>query len=118
VSGDPRREPALRVEQIESLEAELRERLDGSAVARFNVEPEELQRSVAQLVLSLVDFVRQLMERQAIARMERGTLSDAEVERLGRALMLLEQTLHEIAARFGLKPEELRLDLGPLGRST
>jgi len=56
------------------------------------------------------------MEKQAIRRMEAGTLTDEEVEKLGLALMRLEETLHEIAARFGLAPEDLNLDLGPLGR--
>ena len=77
-----------------------------------------MERSLARLVLALVEFLRKLMERQAIRRMEEGTLSEDEVERLGRALMRLEQTVHDMAARFGLAPEELNLDLGPLGRLT
>ena len=75
-----------------------------------------MQKSVAKLVLALVEFLRKLMEKQAIRRMEAGTLTDEEVENVGLALMKLEETLHDIAARFGLKPDELNLDLGPLGR--
>ena len=83
---------------------------------RWNADPEEVQKSVARLVLALVEFLRKLMERQAIRRMEAGTLTEEETENVGLALMKLEETLHDIAARFGLKPDELNLDLGPLGR--
>jgi hypothetical protein len=75
-----------------------------------------VQRSVARLVLALVEFLRKLMERQAIRRMEAGTLTPEQVEAIGVALMRLEETLKELAARFGLTLEELNLDLGPLGR--
>jgi hypothetical protein len=97
------------------LRAEL-ERLTAKVPARWNADPEDVQRSVAQLVLSLVEFLRQLMERQAIRRMEGGSLTASEVEAMGLALMRLEETVQELAARFGLTPEELNLDLGPLGR--
>ena len=75
-----------------------------------------MQRSVAQLVLTLVEFIRRLLERQAIRRMEAGTLNEDEVENVGRALMKLEETLADIAAKFGLAPEDLNLDLGPAGK--
>ena len=75
-----------------------------------------MQRSVAQLVLTIVEFLRQLMERQAIRRMEQKTLTRKEVEAVGVALMRLEETIKEIGARFGLSPEDLNLDLGPLGK--
>jgi hypothetical protein len=71
---------------------------------------------VAKLVLTLVDFVRQLLERQAVRRMEAGTLTDEETESVGLALMRLEETVHDMAGRFGLDPAELNLDLGPIGR--
>ena len=77
-----------------------------------------VERSLAKLVLSLVEFLRQVMERQAVRRMDEGTLSADEVESMGTALMRLEETLHEMAARFGLTPADLHLDLGPLGRLT
>jgi hypothetical protein len=83
---------------------------------RWNPEPDEVQRSVAQLVLTLVEFLRQLMERQAIRRMEQKTLTRKDVEAVGKALMELEKTVIEIGARFGLGPEDLNVDLGPLGK--
>jgi hypothetical protein len=83
---------------------------------RWNPEPEDVQKSVAQLVLTLVEFLRRLMERQAIRRMEAKTLSRKEVEAVGAALMRLEDTIRDIGARFGLSPEDLNLDLGPVGR--
>jgi hypothetical protein len=83
--------------------------------ARLNGDPEEVRRSVARLVLSLVEFVRKLLERQAVRRVEEGTLTARETERLGLGLMRLEETVHDIAKRFDLDPEDLNLDLGPLG---
>ena len=62
--------------------------------------------------------LRRLMERQAIRRLERNLLTRDEAERVGEALMTLERTVHEIGGKFGLRPEELNLDLGPLGRLT
>jgi hypothetical protein len=83
---------------------------------RWNPDPEDVQRSVVQLVLSLVEFIRKLMERQAIRRLDANTLTPEEVENVGRALMKLEETIYEIARRFKLDPKDLNLDLGPLGR--
>ena len=83
---------------------------------RWNAKPEEVRRSVLKLVLTLVELIRQLLERQAIRRMEAGTLTPEETEEVGRALMRLEETIRDIGTRFGLAPEELNLDLGPLGR--
>jgi hypothetical protein len=87
-----------------------------SRTSRWNASPEDAQRSVAKLVLALVEFVRKLMERQAVRRMDQGTLSSKEVESVGLALMKLEETVHDLALRFGIDPEDLELDLGPLGR--
>jgi hypothetical protein len=75
-----------------------------------------VQRSVARLVLTLVEFLRKLMERQAIRRMENETLTPEEVEAVGLALMRLEETVGNMARQFGLDPADLNLDLGPLGR--
>ena len=86
------------------------------APMRWNPEPDDVQRSVAQLVLTIVEFLRQLMERQAIRRMEQRTLKPAEVEAVGAALMKLEETIREIGERFGLTAEDLNLDLGPIGK--
>lgn len=83
---------------------------------RWNPDPEDVQRSVAQLVLTIVEFLRRLMERQAIRRMEQKTLTKKEIEAVGLALMRLEETVREIGKRFGLTPEDLNLDLGPVGK--
>jgi Gas vesicle protein K len=77
-----------------------------------------VQRAVGKLVLALAEFLRKLFERQTVRRMDAGTLTPAQIEALGLALMALEETIGEMAARFGLAPEELNLDLGPLGRLT
>ena len=87
-----------------------------SPVTRWNPDPEEVQRSVVKLVLSLVEFIRKLMERQAIRRMEEQTLTAQEVENVGVALMRLEETIRDLAERFNLDVEDLNLDLGPVGR--
>jgi hypothetical protein len=108
---------ALRIREIESLQAEV-ERRSAELLPRWNADPEDVQRSVAQLVLTLVEFLRKLLERQAIRRMDAETLSPEEIERIGLALMRLEETVHGLARQFGLEPEELNLDLGPLGRLT
>ena len=84
------------------------------APLRWNPDPDDVQRSVAQLVLTIVEFLRQLMERQAVRRMEQKTLTKNEVEAVGQALMRLEQTVRDIGKRFGLSPEDLNLDLGPV----
>lgn len=73
---------------------------------------------MAQLVLTLVDFLRQLLERQAIRRLDEGTLSPAEIEAVGLALLRLEKAIRQLARQFGLTPDDLKLDLGPLGRLT
>ena len=83
---------------------------------RLDADPESVQKGLVQLVLTLVELLRQLMERQAIRRVEAGGLSDDEVEGLGRTLMLLEEQMAELREHFGLEPEDLNLDLGPLGR--
>jgi Gas vesicle protein K len=83
---------------------------------RINAEGERIERGLAQLVLTLVELVRQLLERQALRRVEGGSLSDDEVERLGTALMRLEERMEELKDEFGLEDEDLNLDLGPLGR--
>jgi hypothetical protein len=92
------------------------ERLRGILPGRVDVDPEGVEHGLAKLVLALVEFLRQLLERQAVRRMEGGTLSDEEVERMGLALMRLEEKVHEMARSFGFDPSELNLGLGPLGR--
>jgi hypothetical protein len=83
---------------------------------RWNANPEDVKRSVLKLVLTLVELIRQLLERQAIRRMENGTLTDEETEAVGLALMRLEETVLDLAKQFDIEPDELNLDLGPLGK--
>ena len=104
---------ALQVKELESLRKEL---VRQAKPPRWNVEPQDVQKSVVRLVLALVEFLRKLLERQAIRRMESGTLTAVETETIGQALMKLEETVQQLARQFGLKPEDLNLDLGPLGR--
>ena len=92
------------------------ERLDGALGRRINADREGLEKGLAQLVLTLVELLRQLMERQALRRMEGGSLSADEVERLGETFMLLESRMEELKEAFGLEDEDLNLDLGPLGQ--
>ena len=107
---------AIDIHEVESLRAEI-ERLRGSgAPPRWNADPDDVRRSVAKLVLTLVDAIRQLLERQAIRRMDAGTLTGEETEDIGTALMRLEEAIREIGGQFGLSPEDLKLDLGPLGK--
>ena len=87
-----------------------------TAPLRWNPDPEDVQKSVVQLVLTIVEFLRRLMERQAIRRMEQKTLTRKEVEAVGDALMKLEDTVRDIGAKFGITPEDLNLDLGSLGK--
>jgi len=87
-----------------------------AAPPRWNADPDDVRKSVARLVLTLVEFIRQLLERQAIRRMDAGTLSEDETEAVGLALMRLEETVRDLGAQFGIAPEDLNLDLGPVGK--
>ena len=82
---------------------------------RVNADPEQVERGLAQLVLTLVELLRQLMERQALRRMEQGTLSDDEVERMGETFMKLERRMQELKDHFDFEDKDLNLNLGPLG---
>ena len=89
--------------------------LENALTRRLNAEPEKLEKGLAQLVLTIVELLRQLMERQALHRIEGGTLSEEEVERLGQTFMALAQRMDELKEEFGLTDHDLNLDLGPLG---
>ena len=104
------------VAKLDDLRRELERAAGSSSPLRWNANPDEVQRSVAQLVLTLIEFIRKLLERQAIRRMEAGTLTDQQTEDVGRALMQLETAVRDIAARFGVPLEDLNLDLGPIGK--
>jgi hypothetical protein len=82
---------------------------------RVNADPEGVEKGLAQLVLTLVELLRQLIERQALRRMEQGTLTDEQIERLGETFMKLEQRMEELKREFGLEDRDLNLNLGPLG---
>jgi hypothetical protein len=106
----------VQVEEIESMRAEVERLAQRAAPPRWNADPDDVRRSVAKLVLTLVEFIRQLLERQAIRRMDAGTLTPEETEAVGLALMRLEETVRDLGAQFGLAPDDLNLDLGPVGR--
>ncbi len=97
--------------QIDAIRWEI-ERAAARRTPRWNADPEDVRRSVLKLVLTLVEMIRQLLERQAIRRMEEGTLNDEETESVGMALMRLQETITDLAAQFDISPEELNLDLG------
>jgi hypothetical protein len=82
---------------------------------RIDTDPEHVERGLAQLVLTVVELLRQLMERQALRRIEGGALEEEEIERLGVALMRLEQRMEDLKEEFGLEAADLNLNLGPLG---
>ena len=104
------------VAELEELRRELERTAGTASPMRWNADPGDVQKSVAQLVLTLVEFVRKLLERQAIRRMESGTLTEQQTEDVGRALMQLETTVRDIADKFDLALEDLNLDLGPAGK--
>jgi hypothetical protein len=111
----PREKLLLGRRDFDAFGSEL-ERLDSTLQRRVNADRESLEKGLAQLVLTLVELLRQLMERQALRRIEGGSLSAEEVERLGETFMLLEQKMEELRDQFGLDEEDLNLDLGPLGK--
>ena len=89
--------------------------LSNALSGRINAEPEDVQRGLAQLVLTIVELLRQLMERQALRRIDAGSLDPEQTERLGQTFMLLEERMEELTREFGLTKEDLNLNLGPLG---
>ena len=83
---------------------------------RIALKPDDAKNGLGKLVLTLIELIRQLLERQAIRRMEAGSLTEAEVERLGTTFMRLSQEMEKLKAEFGLDDDDLNIDLGPLGR--
>jgi len=118
VASDAPKAPAaaIEIQEIESLRAELERIGTDARPPRWNADPDDVRRSVVKLVLTLVEFVRQLLERQAIRRVDAGTLNADETEAIGLALMRLEETIRDLCAQFDIAPEDLNLDLGPIGR--
>lgn len=108
----------LTPQEVEQAVAELRRQINGLAqqpIERVDCSQETIEQGLAKLVLGLIELLRQLLERQAVRRMEGGTLTEQQTEEMGLALMKLEEKVKELAEQFGLKPEDLNLALGPLG---
>ena len=106
-------------QEIAAAVSDLRQQLQsaaGGTLERIDCDAETVEQGLARLVLSLIELLRRLLERQAVRRVEGGSLSDEQVEEMGQALMKLEAKVAEIAALFGLEPKDLNLELGPLGR--
>ena len=87
---------------------------DSTIPDRISADPEAIENGLARLVLSIIELVRRLLEKQALRRMDAGNLTDEEIERLGAALMKLEEKMGEIKAVFGLSDDDLNLKLGPV----
>jgi hypothetical protein len=102
-------------DSLRSLAREL-ERLSGGAQRRIDTTPENVEKGLAQLVLTLIELWRQLMERQALRCMEAGSLNDDDIERLGQTFMMLGRRMDELKSHFELEDDDLNLELGPLGR--
>jgi hypothetical protein len=83
---------------------------------RLNLDPENVKNGLGQLVLTLVKLLHELLERQAIRRIESGSLSDTEIEAVGITLMRQSEELERLRLEFGLEEEDLNIDLGPLGK--
>ena len=99
----------------DDLELQLNE-LSSSLPDRINAQPDSAGQELGKLVLTLVEVLRKVLEHQAVRRMDSGTLSPEEIERLGLALLQLRGRMDELKAAFGLRDEDLDIDLGPLGR--
>ena len=98
-------------------EPALRERMEFAERAipdRISADPEIVENGLAKLVLSIIELIRRLLEKQALRRMESGNLSEEEIERLGMSLMKLEEKMEEMKRAFGLEGEDLNLSLGPI----
>ncbi|PZF83901.1 gas vesicle protein K [Jiangella anatolica] len=83
--------------------------------ARIDADADSVERDLFKLVLTVIELIRQLMERQALRRVDEGDLSDAQVEALGQALLRLDTAMAELRGRYGLTVRDLDIDLGPLG---
>ena len=104
----------MSISELERIAGKL-EHLPQAFPRRVNADPEKVEKGLAQLVLTLIELLRQLMERQALRRMETGTLSDEQIERLGDTFMKLDQRMQELTEHFELEEGDLNLNLGPLG---
>jgi len=108
-------EPEIETAHAEEFLEELR-RVTDVLPERINIDAESVEQGLAKLVLTVIEFIRRLLEKQAIRRVESGNLTPEQVEALGLALMKLEAKLQDLKTQFGLSEEDLNLNLGPLGR--
>jgi len=108
-------EPEIETSHVDEFVEQLRCVTD-SLPSRINIDAQSVEQGLAKLVLTLIEFIRRLLEKQAVRRMEGGDLSPEQIEELGLALMRLEAKLNELKSQFGLTDEDLNLDLGPIGR--
>ncbi len=108
-------EPQIETSHVEEFVEQLRCVTD-TLPSRINIDAQSVEQGLAKLVLTLIEFIRRLLEKQAVRRMEGGDLSPEQIEQLGLALMRLEAKLQELKSQFGLADEDLNLDLGPIGR--
>jgi Gas vesicle protein K len=107
--------PEIETSHVEEFVEQLRCVTD-TLPSRINIDAQSVEQGLAKLVLTLIEFIRRLLEKQAVRRMEGGDLSPEQIEELGLALMRLEAKLQELKTQFGLTEEDLNLDLGPIGR--
>ena len=115
LTGGEGREVGSDLSQEDPAEAALHA-IARSLPERINADPEHVEQGLARLVLTVVELLREVLEHQAIRRMDGGTLSDEEIERVGMALLKLNHRMGELKATFGLTDDDLNIDLGPLGR--
>lgn len=99
---------------LEKFEEELG-RLNEALPKRINSDPEKVEQGLVKLVLTVVELLRRLLEKQALRRMDADSLTPEEVERMGLTFLRLEEKMGELKAHFGLRDEDLNLNLGPLG---
>ncbi len=115
LSDDALSADALSADAVRAMHAELTA-LARALPERIEADPEKVEQGLAKLVLTLIEVLRKVLEHQAVRRMEGGSLTDAEVERLGLTLLRLNDRMEELKGVFGLKDDDLTIDLGPLGR--
>ena len=114
-SPAPDIEPEIETAHAEEFVEHLR-RVTDTLPPRINIDAESVEQGLAKLVLTLIELIRRLLEKQAVRRMEGGDLTPEQVEELGLALMKLEEKMLELKEQFGLAEEDLNLDLGPIGK--
>src|SRR5689334_10096191 len=111
----PTVEPEIETSHVEEFVEQL-SCVTNSLPERVNVDARSVEQGLAKLVLTLIELIRRLLEKQAVRRMEGGDLSPEQIEELGLALMKLEEKMGELKGQFGLQDEELNIDLGPIGK--